>query len=166
MQTQRNEAQCIAHWASLKMRSELTRVLATASELVLELLDAASRIDETLLASEGRVRIGSNIANHHLVINAIDCFRLAATHSGASQIFSASRNIDEGNRVELWMNISFHSKCPFGGFGLSLTRFKARVRLADDVNASLTTNYLAVRVTVFERFNRRYNFHNKKRENW
>gem|GEM_PF-3624433 len=85
------------------------RVLATASELVLELLDATSGIDETLLTGKGGVRISSNIANYHLVINAIDCFSLATTHGGASQIFSASRNIDEGNRVELWMNISFHS---------------------------------------------------------
>jgi hypothetical protein len=84
-------------------------VLATASELVLELLDATSGIDETLLTSEGGVRIGSNIANYHLVINAIDCFSLATTHSRASQIFSACRNVDEGNRVELWMDISFHS---------------------------------------------------------
>jgi hypothetical protein len=50
------------------------------------------------------------------------------------------------------MNISFHSKCPFGGFELPLTRFKAWVRLADYVNTSLAANYLAVRVTVFERF--------------
>jgi len=54
----------------------------------------------------------------------------------------------------------------FRRFKLSLTRFKARVRLADYVDTSLTANYLAVRVTVFERFKRRYNFHNKKRENW
>jgi hypothetical protein len=85
------------------------RVLATTSELVLKLFDATSGIDETLLTRKGRVRISSNIANYHLVIHAIDGFSLAATHGGASQIFSASRNIDEGNRVELWMNISFHS---------------------------------------------------------
>ena len=98
----------MTQWALWK-DLEQTRVLATAAELALELLDATSGIDETLLTSEGRVRVGSNIANYHLVINAIDCFSLAATHRGASQIFSASRNVDEGNRVELWMNISFHS---------------------------------------------------------
>jgi len=103
------KAHCNMQRALLKLDLKSARVLATASELVLELLDATSGIDETLLTSEGRVRISSNIANHHLVINAIDCFSLATTHGGASQIFSASRNIDEGNRVELWMNISFHS---------------------------------------------------------
>lgn len=84
-------------------------VLATASELVLELLDATSGIDETLLTSKGGVRVGGNVANDYLVVHAIDCFRLATTHSRASQIFGASRNVDEGNRVELWMDISFHS---------------------------------------------------------
>jgi hypothetical protein len=53
----------------------------------------------------------------------------------------------------------------FRRFKLSLTRFEARVRLADYVDTSFAANYLAVRVTVFERFERRYNFHNEKREN-
>jgi len=118
----------------------------------LEFLDTASGVDKTLLTSKGRMRIRSDVANYHLVIHPINCFCLATTHSGTSQIFSASRNVDEGNRVELWMNISFHSKCPFGGFELPLTRFKAWVRLADYVNTPLAANYLAVRVTVFERF--------------
>jgi hypothetical protein len=97
----------MTQWALWKSGTD--DVLATASELVLELLDATSGIDETLLTSKGGVRIGSNIANYHLVINAIDCFSLATTHGRASQIFGASRNVDEGNRVELWMNFSFHS---------------------------------------------------------
>jgi hypothetical protein len=84
-------------------------VLATATELVLELLDATSGIDETLLAGESRVRIGGDIADHHLVFHIIDGFSLVATHGGTSQIFNAGRNIYECNRVELWMDISFHS---------------------------------------------------------
>ena len=71
------KAHCNMQRALLKLDLQSARVLATASELVLELLDATSGIDETLLTSEGRVRISSNIANHHLVINAIDCFSLA-----------------------------------------------------------------------------------------
>lgn len=102
-------------------------VLATTTELRLELLDAASGVDEALLTCEGRVRIGSDVADHDLIFYAVDSFCLATTHSGTSQIFRASRNVDEGNRVELWMDFSFHGKKIPRLSSLALTRFKARV---------------------------------------
>jgi len=85
-------------------------VLATAAELVLELFDAACGIDEALLTSEGGVRISGNIADHDLVFNAVDSFLFAATHGGVCKVLRAGRNIDEGSRIELWMDISFHGK--------------------------------------------------------
>jgi hypothetical protein len=54
--------------------------LATAAEFRLEFLDATCGVDETLLTSESRVRIGSNVANYDLVFNTIYSFSLATTH--------------------------------------------------------------------------------------
>jgi hypothetical protein len=48
------------------------------------------------------------------------------------------------------MNFSFH--VDFLLNLLTLARFEARVGLANNVDASLATNDLAVRVTVLERF--------------
>jgi len=86
------------------------RRLAATAELALELLDAACSVDETLLTSEGWVGIGCDVADDHLVVYTVDGFCLAATHRGASKDFRASRNVDEGNRVELWVDICFHGK--------------------------------------------------------
>jgi ribosomal protein L21E len=71
-----------------------------------------------------------------------------------SQELVSSRDVDECDRVELRMDISFHSEMPSNKYysGLTLACLKARVSLADYVDATLTTNDLAVRVTVFERF--------------
>ena len=78
----------------------------------MELLDAASGIDEALLTGEGGVRIGSNIADHDLVFSAVDSFSLAATSRGASQELVACRDVDECDRIELRMDVSFHSEMP------------------------------------------------------
>ena len=86
--------------------------LAATAELVLELLDATSSIDETLLTSKGRVRISSNITDHDLVFGAVDSFSLATTHSGLRQELMSCRDVDERDRIELRMEISFHSKMP------------------------------------------------------
>ena len=82
--------------------------LAAAAELVLELLDAASCIDETLLSGEGGMRVGSNVANHDLVFITVDCLCLAATHSGLGQELVTCGNVDECDRVECRMKIRFH----------------------------------------------------------
>ena len=127
--------------------------LSAAAELGLELLDATSGVDEALLTCKGGVRVGGDVADGDLVFDAVNGFSLRTTQGGTSQKFSAGRNVNEGNRLELWMDISFHSKnVSLLIWRLALTRFKARVRLADYVNTALTTNNLAVRVTVLERF--------------
>ena len=124
----------------------------------MELLDAASCVDETLLTCEGGMRIGSNVANHNLVFITVDCFCLTATHSGLGQELVTCRNVDERYRVECRMEISFHGDMSSNKFSevlnpfLTLACFEARIRLADYVDATLTTNNLAVGVTVFERF--------------
>ena len=81
----------------------LAAQLAAAAELVLKLLDAACCVDETLLTSEGGMRIGSNVANHDLVFITVDCFCLAATHSGLGQELVTCGNVDECYRVECRM---------------------------------------------------------------
>jgi len=43
--------------------------------------------------------------------------------------------------------------------GLTLAGFKARVGLAQDVNATAAANDLAIRVTGFQRLDGRYYFH-------
>jgi hypothetical protein len=82
--------------------------LSATTELGLELLDTTCGVDETLLTSEGRVRISSDVTNDDLKINAVNRFSFRTTHSGTSQKLRACRNVDEGNRLELWMDISFH----------------------------------------------------------
>ncbi len=94
-----------------KMFGSVAR-LAAAAELVLELLDAAGGVDEALLTGEGGVRIGGDIADHDLVIDAVDGFRLAATHGGASEELVPRGDVDERDRIELRMEISFHSDRP------------------------------------------------------
>ena len=84
--------------------------LAAAAELVLELLDAACSIDETLLTGEGGVRVSSDVADDDLVFGAVDGFRLVATHSGVSQEFVTRGDVDECDRIELGMDCSFHSE--------------------------------------------------------
>ncbi len=86
--------------------------LAAAAELVLELLDATCGIDETLLTGEGGVRISSDVTDNDLIFSAVDCFRLTATHSGLSQELMTRRDVDECDRIELRMEISFHSDMP------------------------------------------------------
>ena len=45
---------------------------AAATKLLLELLDATRCVDETLFASEDRVRVRRDIDNEHLVFNTVD----------------------------------------------------------------------------------------------
>ena len=78
----------------------------------MELLNAACSVDEALLTSEGGVRIGSDVANNDLVFNAVDCFCLAATHGGLRQKLVTCGDVDECDRVECRVEISFHGDMP------------------------------------------------------
>jgi hypothetical protein len=98
---------------SLKIREcQSTNQLAAAAELILELLYTACCVDETLLTSEGGMRVSSNVANHDLIFITVDCFCLAATHSGLGQELVACGDVDECDRVECRMEISFHGGMP------------------------------------------------------
>jgi hypothetical protein len=86
--------------------------LSAATELVLELFDTTRGVDHALFASEGGVRISSDVTNDDLIVNAVNCFIFCTTHSGTSQKLRACRNVDKDNRLELGMDISFHgNKC-------------------------------------------------------
>lgn len=49
-----------------------------------------------------------------------------------------------------------------GRRGLALAGLEARIRLADNIDPSFAANDLAVRVTIFKRFDGGYNFHSGK----
>ena len=78
----------------------------------MELLYTACGVDETLLTREGGMRVRSNVANHDLIFITVDCFSLAAPHSGLSQELVACGDVDECDRVECRMEISFHGDMP------------------------------------------------------
>ena len=73
--------------------------LAAAAELRLELLNAACGVDKTLLAGEGGVRIGGDIANHNLMLDTINGFGLAAAHRRAGQEFCAGGHVHKSHRI-------------------------------------------------------------------
>ena len=58
------------------------------------------------------MRIGSDVANYDLVFSAVDCFCLAATHGGLCQELVACRDVDECDRIECRVEISFHGDMP------------------------------------------------------
>lgn len=88
---------------------KLNRVrLATATELGLELLNATSGINEALFTGVGWMRVHGNVANHNAVLNAINGFLLLGLDCGMSQKLLTGRNVDEANRLVIWMNIFSH----------------------------------------------------------
>ena len=77
----------------------------------------------------------------------------------------ARRDVDKCNRAEFRLDISFHNRNP-SKFTLTLTRFKAWVGLANDIDTTFATHNLAVGVTVFERFKGGYDFHCANLKSW
>ena len=75
----------------------------------MELLDATCGVDETLFTSVGRVRVGSDVADDDLVLNAINDLSLAAAHGRTSKKLVTRRNVDESNWVEFWVDVRFHA---------------------------------------------------------
>ena len=120
----------------------------------MELFDAAGGVDETLLTGEGGVRVGGDVADHDIVFDPVDGFLLVAAHGGTGQELATGGDVDECDRIELGMEISFHGDMPSNKVEcrLTLTRFEAGIGLADYIDATLATDDLAVGVTVFERF--------------
>lgn len=81
---------------------------AAATKLRLEFLDAPGGIDEALLARIRGMRIGGNIADHDLVLHSVDFLGLATAHRRAGKELVSGGNVDEGDRIELGMDFSFH----------------------------------------------------------
>lgn len=103
------------------------------------------------------MRVSGDVADHDLVLNTINHLGLASAHGGACQELVPGRNVDKCDRVQLWMNFSFHGRMPSkyvraGCRRLTLARLKTRIGLADYIDTALTTHNLAVGVTVLERF--------------
>lgn len=83
-----------------------------ATELVLELLYATSRIHETLFAGVHWMRIHSNIANHLYVVYAVNIFTFASLFRDRRERleFFSSRNVYENSWIVFWMNALLHGK--------------------------------------------------------
>jgi len=62
-------------------------LLAHAAEFGVELLNAASAIDETFFAGISRVRIRGYVLNNNLVFNSVDRFGLFGFYRGLSKKF-------------------------------------------------------------------------------
>lgn len=136
--------------ATLKTRGEI--LLSDARELLLELFHAASRVDETLFASVGGVRICRNVAGNHKAFYAVDSFNLLALHCRTRYKACARRNVYKANGMDIRMDFIFHIGICSEKSSLALLRLEAGIGFVDDVNASLSANHFAVGVTAFQRF--------------
>lgn len=120
-----------------------------AAELVLEAFHATCRIHKALFPRVGRVAVGGDVADNHVVFLAFDGLLVRALHRRAREKFLACRNIDEADGVGDGMSFGFHD----GNF-LALAGFEARVAFANDVDAAVAPDHLAVRMARLERFKR------------
>lgn len=99
------ELEACRSWKFSRIRSIL---IPATTELVLELLDTARRIDETLFARVNRVRIHGDVADYFHVLNPIDRFSLSRLNSREGQELLSGRYVYERGRVVIWMNALFH----------------------------------------------------------
>ena len=134
------------------MASGVSKILrsildAAAAELLLELLNATRRIDEALFPGVGRMRVRSDVANNHEVVNAVDFFDLLAFHCRARDKACACGNVDKAYGFVVWVDFVFHSL----SLKLSLLRLEARVCLVNYIYATLATHNLAVGVAGLQR---------------
>lgn len=134
-------------------------LLAAAAKLVLELLDPASGIDESLFTSVNRMGIHGDITNHNHVFNSINGFGAVRLDGRTSEEILAGGNVAKTHRICFGMNISFHSGPCLRE--LTLTRFEAGVGFANYVDATPTTDDLTVGMAIFQRLDGRNDFHDK-----
>src|ERR1700691_169936 len=83
-------------------------LLRAALELRGELLDAAGRVDEALLAGIGGMRVHRHVAQDHEILLAVDRLLAGRLHGGAGEELLAGRDIEEADRVESGMAFGFH----------------------------------------------------------
>ena len=83
-------------------------LLAATTELVLELLDAARRVDEALFARVNRMGVHRDVADYLDVLDAVDRFCLPSLDRRTRYELLSSRNVNEYGRVVIGMNALFH----------------------------------------------------------
>ena len=83
-------------------------LLRAALELRRELLDAAGRVDEALLAGVGGMRVHGHVAQDDEILLAVDRLLAARLHRRDGQKFFAGGDVEEADRVECRMAFSFH----------------------------------------------------------
>lgn len=84
-------------------------LFSDAGEFLLELFDAACRIDKAFFAGISRMGIRGDVARNHKVIYAVNCFDRFAFHSGTRKETRARRYVDKAYGVNIWMNFVFHA---------------------------------------------------------
>lgn len=129
-------------------RNKLARA---TSELGLELFDATCGVDKTLLPGEHRMRIRGDVLHKDVIFDPVNRFLAVGLHSRLRKELFACRYVLETSGIDLWMTFFFHVTKIVSG--LTLACLEARVSLVNNINTSLTTNYLAVRMAVFKRLN-------------
>ena len=83
---------------------------AAARELVLELFDAAGRVNEALFARVSRVRVRSDVARDNVVFFAVNRDLFLGGKRGLGQKLATGGNVAEANVVDRRMDIFFHGK--------------------------------------------------------
>lgn len=133
------------------------RLFARALELAGEFLNATRGVDETFLTGVGGMRVHRYFTNENVVVYPIDFLLAGGLNGGLGEELLTSGHVLETDVVESGMNISFHGNSRFSA--LPLTRLEAGIGLVNHVDTTLTTNNLAVRVTLLGRFNGGDDFH-------
>jgi hypothetical protein len=134
------------------------RLTAAAAELRLEFLHATRSIDEALFACIGWVRVHRHVTHDNKILLAVDRFLTVRLHRRNSQKIFTSRNIAEADWIQVGVQITFHIYVSSSTV-LALTCFEAGIGLANDVNAALPADNLAVRMAVFQRLEGCGDFH-------
>lgn len=88
-------------------RSDLAR--AHARKLLLELLDAASRVYKALFAGVRGVGVARHVARDHVAVHAVDFFDLLALHRGAGDKARTAGYVYKADGMEVGMDFVFHS---------------------------------------------------------
>lgn len=86
--------------------------LTAAAELVLELLYAASGVDETLLTSVNGMRVHGDVAEYLNALDAVNGLHLMTLcrDSGVRHELLSGRNVNENGWIIVGMNTFFHGE--------------------------------------------------------
>jgi hypothetical protein len=79
-----------------------------ALELRREHFDPAGGIDQALFSGVGGMRIHGHVANHNVILHAIDLLLAGGLHRGLGEETFARCDIEEANVVKSGMDFGFH----------------------------------------------------------